>query len=559
MIELLKRLLDNLAYVILILFLVTNLPIFKKTIQKEKLNKEETVLLSAIFGAFGILGTYIGTEINGAIANTRMIGVMVGGIIGGPVVGITAGIIAAVHRLTISYGGVTAIPCAIATITAGFVSGIIYRKSEKRNIWLYGLIGGMLMESLEMGLILLISRPFSLAFSIVERIYLPMGLANGVGICALLLLIKNNFREKEEIAAKQAQLALEIANKTLPYFRQISNDSMEKVCKIIKDSIGADAVAMTDREKILAHVGSGSDHHIKGKSFLTKSTQYVIKEGRMVSFNYQSEINCSHKGCPLKSAIIAPLKEGDKVIGTLKIYYNGENRVSFSNKNLALGLSQIISTQMELGKIAQLEELASKAEIRALQAQINPHFLFNALNTIVSFQRFDTARARELIINLSNYMRYNIEVGDSLVDIKKEIDQVRAYVEIEKARYGDKLKIEYNIDNEIEIRVPSLIIQPIVENSIKHGIIQGSGSGTVKINLTKEKKGKVRIVVEDDGVGIPVEIIRNLREGMDMGNKIGIFNVNSRLKCIYGQGLEIERLTRGTRTSFTVHEMGGIV
>lgn len=555
MIELLKNLTNNLGYVVLIVFFVTNLPIFKKTIQKDEFKRKELIILSLFFGGFGILGTYIGTEVNGAIANTRIIGVMAGGIICGPFVGITAGIIAGVHRLILGYGTVTAVPCAITTIAAGFISGMIYNKSKRKDRWFLGLTGGILIESLEMVLILLMAKPFTQAEAIVRSIYLPMGLANGFGICILILLIQNTFQEKEEIAAKQAQLALEIANKTLPYFREITDDSMEKVCEIIKDSIGADAVAITDKNKILAHVGSGRDHHIKGRAFLTEATRKVIEEGRMVCFNHASEINCTNEDCPLKSAIIAPLKEGEEVIGTIKIYYIRDDAISFRNKNLALGLSQIISTQLELSKIGKLKDLATKAEIRALQAQINPHFLFNALNTIVSFLRFDPNRARDLIYNLSTYLRYNIEAGENLVDIRKELEQVKAYVEIEKARFGDKLNIIYNIDNNIDIKVPSLIIQPIVENSIKHGILEGSGSGTVKISVNRIENGSVRVSIEDDGIGIPEEIIQSLNEGATMENKIGIFNVNSRLKYIYGQGLNIERLKKGTRISFAIHDL----
>lgn len=547
------------GYVILIGFMVSRSNSFKKIIQKDKFKKRDLIILSCIFGAFGILGTYIGTEINGAIANTRIIGVMAGGILCGPFVGIISGLIAGIHRLLIDLGGITSVPCAITTITTGLLSGVLYKKSKNNNKekWVYGLVGGILMESMEMILILLISKPFPLALDIVQDIYIPMGFTNAVGIAILILLIQNIFEEKEEIAARQAKIALEIANKTLPYFRDIESNSFDKICEIIKDSIDADAVAITDTKYVLAHVGLGSAHHMKGQEIQTEATEKVIKNGEILALTNGEQINCSHEECPLKSAIITPLKDGDEIIGTLKIYYSKEDAVSFRNRNLAIGLSQIISTQLEISKLGKLKEMATKAEIKALQTQINPHFLFNALNTIISFVRINPNKARELIINLSTYLRYNLETGDNFVDIYRELEQVKAYVEVEKARFGDKLNVVYNIDEELDVKIPSLIIQPIVENSIKHGILMDGNKGTVKIDVKKVENGKVKIAVEDDGVGISEEVIKKVYENRMQENKIGISNVNNRLKYIYGKGLIIERLDKGTKITFVVEKLKG--
>ncbi|MCY6354571.1 sensor histidine kinase [Clostridium sp. ZS2-4] len=557
MIELLKNLINNAGYILFIAFIITQSRSFKKIIQKDRFGRGELIVLSIIFGCFGILGTYIGTEINGAIANTRMIGVMAGGILCGPFVGSVAGVIAGVHRFIIGFGGITTLPCSIVTIISGIVSGILYRKSNNKNKWIYGLLGGVLMQSLEMLLILIMAKPFPTAVKIVKNIYIPMGFTNAMGISILILLIQNIFEEKEQIAAKQAQIALEIANKTLPYFRDISNDSFGKICEIIKESINADAVSITDRKYVLAHVGLGSEHHVEGEKILTGSTEKVIKNGDILELTNADEINCPHEKCPLKSAIITPLKDGEEIIGSLKIYYGNEEAISFRNRNLAVGLSQIISTQLEISKLGKLKEMANKAEIKALQAQINPHFLFNTLNTINSFVRINPNKARELIINLSTYLRYNLETGDKPVDIYKEIEQVKAYIEVEKARFGDKLNVIYDIDNNLDIKIPSLIIQPIVENSVKHGILQGDKKGTVKIIIKEIESKKVKIVIEDDGIGIPQEIIDKVYEGSMKENKIGISNVNDRLQHIYGRGLKIERLNKGTKTTFIIEQLKG--
>lgn len=555
MIELLRSLTNNLGYVILVAFFVSRIGSFKRIVQKDEFKKKDLIMLSIIFGTFGILGTYTGTEFNGAIANTRIIGVMAGGILCGPFVGIMAGVIAGMHRLLVDVGGITSIPCTIVTIISGIVASIIYKKSNKNNKWLYGLIGGILIETLEMILILTMTHPFNRALTIVKSIYLPMSFTNAIGIAILILIIQKIHKEKEEIAAKQAQIALEIANKTLPYFRKMQENSFEEICGIIKDSIHSDAVSITNKEYILAHVGVGADHHVKGNRIVTEATKKVIREGNLLSLTNAKQIDCPKVNCNLKSAIIAPLKEGDEIIGTLKIYYCSEDAISFTNINLAIGLSQLISTQLEISKLGELKNMANKAEIKALQAQINPHFLFNALNTIISFIRLDPNRARELIINLSTYLRYNLETGENLVDIYRELEQVKAYIEIEKARFGEKLHIVYNIEDNLDVKIPNLIIQPIVENSIKHGILEGKGYGSVTIKIKKVAAGDISIVIEDDGVGISKEIIEKVYKGKMEENKIGMSNVHNRLKYIYGEGLRIERLMSGTRINFNVREI----
>lgn len=553
MIYLLKNLINNLGYVIIIAYIISNLSGFKKIIQKNEFQTFELIILSSTFALFGIIGTYVGTDVNGAIANTRIIGIIAGGILCGPFVGILSGILAGIHRFIYDIGGITSIPCAITTILSGFTSAFIYKKYTKYPKWFYGLIGGILMETIEMILILLISKPYYKALFIVKSIYLPMSFTNALGISILILLIQKIFNEKEEIAAKQAQLALEIANKTLPYFREINKDSLKKICLIIKESTGAAAVAITDKTTILAHVGLGSDHHISGQSIQTIATEQAIKDGNMRILNSPEEIKCFSQNCPLKSAIVVPLKDGVEIIGSLKLYYSKENGVSFTNEKLAVGLSQLISTQLEISNVAKLKELAAKAEIKALQSQINPHFLFNALNTIISFLRFNPNRARELIINLSTYLRYNIEETNTFVDISKELEQVKAYVEIEKARFGDKLSVVYAVDENIHIKIPSLIIQPLVENSIKHGILKGSGSGNVKIEVKNHNLTDVEVIIEDDGIGIPQAVIDSVYNGTMKENKIGLSNVNSRLLHIYGSGLTIERLIKGTKISFIIN------
>src|SRR5690606_8382105 len=150
--------------------------------------------------------------------------------------------------------------------------------------------------------------------------------------------------------------------------------------------------------------------------------------------------------------------------------------ITSSLREMAVGLSQLISTQMEVSRIEQLKEMTRKAEFTALQSKINLHFLFNALNAISSLIRIRPQQARQLIANLADYLRYNLNKGDELIDIQEELQQVRDYIAIEQARFGDKLEVVFEVDD-VHIQVPSLLLQPLVENAILHGIQPRSAPG----------------------------------------------------------------------------------
>lgn len=184
---------------------------------------------------------------------------------------------------------------------------------------------------------------------------------------------------------------------------------------------------------------------------------------------------------------------------------------------------------------------ALKMETIFLQSQIKPHFLYNALSIIISLCYSDGERAGRLLGELSNYLRFTFDMDpyNSFISLKKEISIVKSYVELEKARFGDRLKIELNIDESIlDYRIPALIIQPIVENSIRHGLMKRISGGMVKISAEKNNND-FRITIKDDGLGISPEKLENLLNNSFTGS-IGLKNVNKRLLNEYGQGLLID-------------------
>lgn len=544
------QLLEKSSLTIVLFIIITKIQGFKYIFQKENYKLKDLVIISLIFTALAILGTYNGIDVQGSLANTRIIAIVSGGVLFGPLVGITSGIISGFHRYIIDIGGITSIPCFISSIFAGVLSGFFYKKISSKYKWIYGIACGIISENFTMFLIYLLSKPHDIAVDIIRKIYIPM-IVGQISIGFLISIVDAIKKEKEEVAAMQSKLALDIANKTLPYFRSINEKSLEKICRIIRDEIKSDAVSITDRNEVLAYVGVGEEAFKSPHTEISDITRCSIRENKILNIQVKKEENSVSKKVNLKTAMIIPLTDSKGVVGTLKIYYTKKYDMSHSKKSLAIGLSQIISTLMEISKIEKIEKEKKKSEIKALQRQINPHFLFNALNTITSFIRINPDKARNLIINLSTYMRYNLEVNDNLIDINKELEQVRAYVEIEKARFGDKLTVLYDIDDNIYAKIPSLTIQPLVENAIIHGIRKNGGCGTVVIGVKKED-GYTKVWVENDGVTIDFDIIERVYSGKMPENKIGLYNVHLRLKLIYGQGLNIYRLEPGTRMEFYI-------
>lgn len=542
-------LVNSLSLMFVITFILSKTPSFKNLVLNERNTFYNKVFLTIIFGLFGIFGTYYGFRIDGAIANSRAIGVVVAGLLGGPFVGIGAGLIAGIHRWVIDIGGFTALACMLSTICEGIMGSIAYKyKNKVKKKWLLGFYITILAEILQMFIISVVSKPYAAAINLVSKIAIPMTLINSMGVALFIILLESIYKEQQREAALQSELALRIADKTQAILRNgINTETALATCNIIYSVAKVDAVAITKGSEILAHVGIASDHHVPGEMIKTSATKNVLDMKKSIIVENKSEIGCSNKNCQLNSAIITPLVKKDEVIGVLKIYKLKENGISTVDIQLAEGLAKLFSTQIELAEIDHNAKLLSKAELKALQAQINPHFLFNALNTIVSMCRIDPEIARKLLINLGNFLRESFKEQEDMVDIDKEIKHVEAYLEIEKARFGEKLNVIYHV-NSRNFKVPHLILQPLVENAVKHGIYPKKEGGTISVTV-EENDENYNIEVKDDGIGFQEAFEKPTNNG------IGIKNIDKRLRTIYGDeyGLKIEsQQSLGTKVLFNI-------
>lgn len=572
---LIVSLIERLAIIATIAFLLTRFKFFRKLFDYHtQMSTKQRIVLTLIFGLFGIIGTYTGIIVNPfentedrwsralnneeAIANSRVLGVVVGGLLGGVRIGFGAGIIAGVHRFFL--GGFTAVACGVATILAGLIAGLIGTKLRKQTLlspWT-ALIVGTATESIQMIVILLIADPYSQAVILVKEIMFPMVITNGIGSALFILIIRSVLKDDERTEANGAQKALQIAESTLDHLRAgLTFQTAEKVCELIYSKTTSLAVSMTNKDTILAHVGMESNHHSSGSPIQTESTRQVIRLGHLLSIG-KDEILCNHPNCSLGAAIIAPIKIKNETVATLKIYVHNENLLTPSLIELVQGLTSMFGHQLELSELDQLQELAKEAEIRALQAQVNPHFLFNAMNTIVSLIRTNPDRARSLLVSLANFIRQNVESSTAgLVTLQKEVELIKSYLLIEEARFGDRIQVKYSIDpNTLRFSIPSMAILTLVQNSFKHGLQKMKKEGLIEITI-RDEQYFIHISVLDNGTGMNESRRSSLlsdKVESENGTGIGLYNLHQRLqKMIHrSDGLNIKSSENGTEIYFFV-------
>ena len=551
------HLISNIGFSSMIAFFFIKIDRSNLVIKNKGKTSKDIVILSFFFSLLAISGTYIGLNFQGAILNTRNAGVVAGGILGGPYVAVITGVVAGFHRMFVNVGRETALPCAIATILGGFIIAYFEKFTKNKSKSAVAFLMGFIVENLSMMFILIFVKNKDLAQNIVKNFYIPMVMMNAIGASILILIVEDIIEKSELIAGNQAKLALSIANKTLPYFREFKDfTALNEVCRIISEDLGAKATVITDKNEIIA--GFSFDKiNIEKTEIKSEDTKRAIEDGEVkVVIKDEEEIieEFLYISPNIKSCIILPLNEKNDVIGTMKIFFDTAEKITEKNRYLMIGLSHLISTQMEISKIENLKSLVKYSEIKALQSQINPHFLFNVLNTMAALIRINPEKAREVTIDLSKYLRYNLDNNLKSVELINELNQVDTYIKIEKARFGEKINIKYDINEDLyNFKIPSLIIQPLVENSIKLGILKKSEKGNILLQIKKIGKD-IEVIIEDDGVGIKQEIIDSLDSKIE--ENIGLKNVHQRLKLLYGKGLNITKLNKGTRIKFKI--LGGV-
>lgn len=346
----------------------------------------------------------------------------------------------------------------------------------------------------------------------------------------------------------------------------LTRESAEQICRRLLPETRAMTIAVTDREVVLACVGELADDFPVGSSIHTPTTRYVIEHGIAQSFTSVMDVK-GEMGNPryIPAGIVAPLKIRGQAVGTLKFYYRSARHVNRTQYALASGFAELLSTQLTVNELEHQAELTARAEVRALQAQINPHFLFNTLNTIASLTRTEPLRARELLREFSQFYRATLENSGQLIPVKREIAQTLRYLKFEKARFGDdRVLVEVNVDEDAEdVLIPAFVIQPLVENAVRHAM-PDEGSLTISVNVCRAGESAVSIEVCDDGMGMDEQTAMRLfgrsvaapdpNAPQGGGAGVAMHNISERIKRFYGPKSSTSvKSTPGEGTTIGLH------
>ncbi|HEX6490860.1 MAG TPA: histidine kinase [Gaiellaceae bacterium] len=340
---------------------------------------------------------------------------------------------------------------------------------------------------------------------------------------------------------------LELLSVTLPQLRLGLSETAARILAYeVFEKLGYGAVAVTDTSRVLAFVGAGADHHAAGDEAIRPVFEAVAADETRVA-PLALRVACRHPACPLGAAAIVPLRLSDGPIGALVAFATDASRLADTDVDLLSSLGEQLSAQLQLSELAGSARAAASAELKALQAEIEPHFLFNCLNTIASFIRTDPDRARELILAFADYCRWTLSRPGMFVSLAEELGHVESYLRLEQARFGPQLEVEIDAASDaLEVRLPAFLIQPLVENAVKHGKTNRPLRLLVRARV---RHGKLRVTVRDNGRGIAREALeRVLEPGAGAGGAagLGLANVHQRLTAFYGEGVRFKSGGFGT-------------
>jgi two-component system LytT family sensor kinase len=360
-----------------------------------------------------------------------------------------------------------------------------------------------------------------------------VGWASAASLLAALRLLRRPRVISSEGHAMQS--ALHAATMMLPDLRRgLSEETAARAVPRLLTLTQAAAVALADREHVLAWDGSGSDHHARGHPL-----GELVEPGRDDRVHVESSIACDSPGCPLGAAIVAPLVVGGARAGTLVALFARGRRLSPEDTRTVQETASLVSAQIELSELEAQGERLARAELRALRAQISPHFIYNALAAVAAHIHSSPEEARELLSDFAEFTRYAFRGEHPYVTLADELYYVERYLRLERARFGDQLAVRIEVAPEVlQVVVPVLSLQPLVENAVRHGV-ERRGYGHIAIT-GRDAGEDVVLRVRDDGVGMTPERATAVLAGN--GGGIGLANVQARLQTSFGSdyGLEID-------------------
>ncbi|MDX6739333.1 sensor histidine kinase [Actinocorallia sp. A-T 12471] len=338
---------------------------------------------------------------------------------------------------------------------------------------------------------------------------------------ALALLVRLSRRDLGGPAERAAFETLHKVSLAAPALRRgLTATGAEKAARHLKELLGADDLSITDREEVLTGPRDG----------VMDLAAHSLETGRARVVEL-----------PGGAAVVVPLATGTGVAGTL-VAFGAQASAGLVRATEEVG--RWVGTHLELAELDRSRELLVEAEVRALRAQISPHFIYNALTTIASFVRTDPEQARELLLEFADFTRYSFRRHGEFTTLAEELRNIDRFLMLARARFGEeRLRVTLRIAPEVlPVAVPFLCLQPLVENAVRHGLEGRPGPGRITL-LAEDAGAECRLIVEDDGVGMAPDEMRKVLAGEGgPGTGMGLANVDTRLRQVYGDayGLVVE-------------------
>lgn len=598
--ELVEKLITNIAVLALTAEIFSRIRPLQEAILNERRKWQQDIVLSLIFGGIIIMSTAIGVNIGSYSLDTKAIGAITAGLLGGPVVGFLSSCIGALYELFFSVPKVFARSAAFSTILCGLLGAGFYPYFQ-RGKWKYKdlFVLACFGELVEMVSLIRITVSLQVAVDAILDAAIPMTLMNSIGILIFISCFNTVFDRQDLESSRQLQQMLELTKHCMPLFQGNleKNDSMNALVSMIIEETQWAGAMIVDRDRMLAwkivsdiDIKSPMDHMTDVKEAwrnlglpeeawessevlekylaelkednseevqknlkilrrlwgIPEIAEKALETKQMVTVFRIPETSVWYRTMRECSVVAAPFVIEEQAVGCLVVFMKKQWTGRKSELDMIENLVTIASYQIAVRELEKRKSMLQKAEFKALQFQVNPHFLFNALNTIASVCREDPERSRELLITLADYFRYNLDYEAYMVPLEEELDHVKDYLELERARFEEKLIVSYDVPERMDVMIPTLILQPIVENAVRHGI-SADGKRIVDIRIREEEDAFI-VDIGDKGRGFKPDVLEKLETGEAIGNSIGLSNVHKRMKNIYGEnhGLKIMSTDHGS-------------
>lgn len=354
-------------------------------------------------------------------------------------------------------------------------------------------------------------------------------------VAALGFLLSRSHRDLGSDADRATYTTLHTAALASEHLRRgLTPAGASKASRHLRSLLRCDTLLITDDAAVLAWDGNRD-----ASPRIMDLVRRVLDSGRTQIFR---EADLAERGADDAAAgqvVISPIRVDKRVVGTVGAFSPHVNAGLVRAANEVAGW---VSTQVELAELDSSRTLLMEAEVRALRAQISPHFIYNSLNAIASFINTDPHRARELVVEFADFTRYSFRRHGDFTTVAEELKSIDRYLLLERARFGERLEVSLRIGPEVlSTVIPFLSLQPLVENAVRHGLESRDGTG--HITITAHDAGAfAEVTVEDDGVGIDPDHLRSVLAGHTEGVHVGLRNVDSRLRQVYGDdhGLVID-------------------